>query len=524
MNQEKRVLLASILSAFALVYYANYLRRFEKPATTPQSLQVAPEKSPSIRADKDVQLLLSEEVIYLDSSTIRLEIGKKSAAIHAITLKNFDNVATRNPMKFGGAYPSLQVQIEEPNGTSPKQFPWELLSNQASTASWAIREHGEIVRQLSVSLDDSLPTFRVELHVKNLLEAKQPIPLNIVASWSRADAMSGRYNALEAVVLTEKQSPWQRSHLHYLEGLREAKIVPRGTSLVTLSERFFCQSIRPDPRNRPTTALLPSERGTISAQLQASLIAEKGKDENYAFSVYVGPRDFFKLREAGFEQAFPVGFLAKIGLILVWVLRGIASLVKNYGVAIILLGALVTTLLSPFTILSFRSMKKLQELQPKMDQLKKKYAHDPKRLNQETFALFKEQRVSPMGGCLPMLLQLPIFFALWSAISHVIEFRGERFLWIQDLSLPDRLAKLPGSFELNLLPILMAGAMYVQSKLSQVKTARPALADSPTTNPFSGPMMSIIFGVMFYQVPAGLVLYWLTNSVVSIAWYRVARI
>jgi YidC/Oxa1 family membrane protein insertase len=111
-----------------------------------------------------------------------------------------------------------------------------------------------------------------------------------------------------------------------------------------------------------------------------------------------------------------------------------------------------------------------------------------------------------------------VFFALWSAISHVVELRGARFLWIKDLSLPDRLAKLPLGLDLNILPILMAAAMFMQTKLSQ-PNVRPS-----GPNPFSGPLMSVIFGVMFYQVPAGLVLYWLTNSLVSVLWYKLAKV
>ncbi len=172
-------------------------------------------------------------------------------------------------------------------------------------------------------------------------------------------------------------------------------------------------------------------------------------------------------------------------------------------------------------MISFRSMKKMQGLQPKLDQLKAKYERDPVRMNQETMKLFREHRVSPLSGCLPMLLQLPIFFALWSAISHVVEFRGEQFFWIKDLSLPDRLATLPFGIPLNLLPILTAIAMYLQSKMSQQSMSTSA---SKASAMISGPLMSIMFGVMFYQVPSCIVLYWLTNSVASLVWYKLARI
>jgi YidC/Oxa1 family membrane protein insertase len=164
-------------------------------------------------------------------------------------------------------------------------------------------------------------------------------------------------------------------------------------------------------------------------------------------------------------------------------------------------------------------MKKLQELQPKLEQIKQKHAKDPQKVNQAMLELFREHKVSPLGGCLPMLLQLPIFFALWSAITHVIELRGEKFLWIKDLSLPDRLAKLPGGIDLNILPILVAIVMYLQTKSSQSSLA----PQSPNMKLLQGPFMPILFGVMFYGVPSGLVLYWFTNSVFSLAIYRLAK-
>jgi YidC/Oxa1 family membrane protein insertase len=134
--------------------------------------------------------------------------------------------------------------------------------------------------------------------------------------------------------------------------------------------------------------------------------------------------------------------------------------------------------------------------------------------------------VSPLSGCLPMLLQLPIFLALFQAISHYVELRGKAFLWVDDLSLPDRIATLPFSIpllgdEINLLPVLMAFAMFIQQRASQKNM--PTSGANPSMKLMSGPLMAVVFGVMFYQVPSGLVLYWLTNSLISLAWYRFAK-
>ncbi len=120
-----------------------------------------------------------------------------------------------------------------------------------------------------------------------------------------------------------------------------------------------------------------------------------------------------------------------------------------------------------------------------------------------------------------MLIQMPIFFSIWSAISHVIELRGQPFLWIKDLSLPDRLARIPPGLDLNILPILMAAAMFFQTKLSQQQV--PQSGTNDIAKMMSGPLMPIMFGVMFYGLPSYLVLYWLINSLTTLAFYQFAR-
>ena len=247
---------------------------------------------------------------------------------------------------------------------------------------------------------------------------------------------------------------------------------------------------------------------------------------SYAVDLYLGPRDYFYLDRARFAQAIPVGAIGQIGLVFLMFLSWIGKLTGNYGVAIILFSCLVSCSTAPFTLMSLKSMKKMQELKPQIDRITAANKEDPTRTNKEVFALYKQHRVNPLSGCLPMLLQMPIFIALFQAISHFIELRGKSFLWVRDLSLPDRLAKLPISLpvlgsDLNLLPLIMAAAMYVQTKTSQGSMA--STQANPTAKMMSGPMMSVVFGIMFYQFPSGLVLYWLTNSLMSMAWYRLVK-
>lgn len=504
MNLERRVLIASLLSAGLFLLYSPVLSR---QTTQRQAVRPMPQAEPMAEAPAGPQAILpesiaSEDVIVMESSLLKLEVGKQSAALRSVTLKGFQDLAAKSDLRFGTRHPVALLKISDDDPG------WILASSATTEANWtAVGKEGPLALRMELDPKQAAVTIRLSSSGQN-----SSVPVQVVLTWNRSDPAAGQYNALEAVLLTKKSGPWQREYLRYREGARQPLIVPRGTFLVTLSERYFCQSLKPQEGGPVTATLLPTERGLISVSVESTM-----SQGAYKAQLYVGPRDFFHLRDEGFERAFPVGFFARIGLVLLVFLNGLAGVVGNYGVAVILLAGVVTAALSPFTVMGLRSMKKMQELQPRMEQLKKKHASDPSRLNQETFALFREHRVSPLGGCLPMLLQLPVFFALWSAISQTTGLRGERFLWIDDLSLPDRLARI-GGFDLNILPILMAAAMYVQTKLSQAR------ATTPQTAMLSGPLMSVMFGVMFYQVPAGLVLYWLTNSLVSIAWYRLAKL
>ena len=268
-----------------------------------------------------------------------------------------------------------------------------------------------------------------------------------------------------------------------------------------------------------SVSLVPSPEGTAAFIAKATAMPDLSGRISYTANLYLGPQDYFRLSRAKFAQAIPVGAIGQIGLIFLMLLSWIGKLTGNYGVAIILFSCLVSCITAPFTLMSLKSMKKMQELKPQIDRIMAANKEDKTSQNKEVFALYKQHRINPLSGCLPMLLQMPIFIALFQAISHFIEFRGESFLWIRDLSLPDRLAKFPISLpvlggDLNILPIIMAVAMYAQTKISQGNMASDQT--NPTAKMMSGPTMSIVFGFMFYQFPSGLVLYWLTNNVLTL--------
>ena len=187
----------------------------------------------------------------------------------------------------------------------------------------------------------------------------------------------------------------------------------------------------------------------------------------------------------------------------------------NFGWAIILLTCVIKGAFTPLTHMSFENMKKMQALQPKLKNLQERYKNDPTSLNREMMQLYKRNKVNPMGGCLPMLLQIPIFIAFYQVLNETIELKGAPFIfWIKDLSEPDRLFHLPMTLpfigdSFNLLPFFMLASMFFQQQLTPQTASTPEQAKMMQ-------FMPLIFGVMFYQMPSGLVLYWFINNTLSV--------
>ena len=170
-------------------------------------------------------------------------------------------------------------------------------------------------------------------------------------------------------------------------------------------------------------------------------------------------------------------------------------------------------------------MREMQKMQPHIEALKKQYQNDPQRLNKEIMELYRVHKINPFGGCLPLFLQIPVFFALYQALLRSLALKGSSFLWIKDLSEPDRLAVFSANIpfignELNVLPILMAITMFFQQKLSSKTTP----SGDPQQQKFMLIFFPILFGVMFYHFPSGLALYWSVYSLLSLGfqWRQIA--
>lgn len=235
-----------------------------------------------------------------------------------------------------------------------------------------------------------------------------------------------------------------------------------------------------------------------------------GESVTRHYSIYAGPKDFYGLSKIGGDQqkVMNFGMFHLVSEFLLWAMNSINKVTHSFAAAIIILTILIKSALWPLQNKATSSMKRMQLLSPKMTELREKYKDDPTKMNEELMKLYKQYGVNPFGGCLPMLVQIPIFFGFYSMLGSAIELRNSHFLWIHDLSQPDTLTHVMG-FPINLLPIIMAGTMVWQMAIS------PKSGDPSQQRIMY--FMPIIFLTFCYNYASGLALYWTTQNIFSIA-------
>ena len=243
-----------------------------------------------------------------------------------------------------------------------------------------------------------------------------------------------------------------------------------------------------------------------------------GTQQTIDYDLFLGPKSLTLLRgyNNGLAKAINFGWFDFLAKPCLWLMNFIYNhLIPNYGVAIIILTILTKALLWPLGTKSYKSMSQMKKLQPLIQEIKEKYGSDRKKVNEETMKLYKTYKINPLGGCLPMLVQLPVFFALYRMLYEAIELRHAPFFgWINDLSAPDRLLRFDFSIPLMeppygipVLTLVMGASMLLQQKMS------PPMGDPTQAKMMM--LMPIVFTVIFINFSSGLVLYWLVNNLIS---------
>jgi YidC/Oxa1 family membrane protein insertase len=290
---------------------------------------------------------------------------------------------------------------------------------------------------------------------------------------------------------------------------------------VTLQDRYFMMSVIPEQVGEASMRLYLKGDDLIEAQyaLPDGAIGP-GTQHTYPYLLFFGPKSMDILDAAGhsLKKALNFGMFDILAKPCVWLMNRLYSVIPNYGIAIIILTILIKGVLWPLGSKSYKSMSEMKKIQPLMKEIREKHKNDKKKMNEEVMSLYRTYKINPLGGCLPMVVQLPVFFALYRMLYQAIELRhAPFFLWIEDLSAPDRLfrfdiANVPfmePPYGIPVLTIVMGATMLLQQKMS------PPMGDPTQAKMMM--FMPLIFTVIFINFSAGLVLYWLVNNVLSIS-------
>ncbi len=268
----------------------------------------------------------------------------------------------------------------------------------------------------------------------------------------------------------------------------------------------------------------------LGMSLPPETLAAGGGTAAIEYDVFMGPKQNRMLRKIGMGRGEVMsygGFLGMISRPLNWLLNALHTWVFDpiskkwsWGFAIVALTILIRAAMWPLQNKSTRAMKRMSKLQPQMKEMKEKYPDNPQRMNQEMMKMYREYGINPLGGCLPLLVQIPIFFGFYTMLMYAVELRQQKFLWVDDLSLPDTIATLPFSLPflgegVNLLPIVMAVTMVLQMSLT------PKTGDKMQRRLFM--MMPVIFFFFCYNFASALALYWTTSNIFAIAQMLITR-
>lgn len=492
---ERRLILAIALSISVLLIWSSFIRKLSPPPEV-SSTEKSIISQPSLVKQEPEPEPSSSNLFNYSQEKFEVTFIEPQGAIREITFKDYQSY--KFPLKYG-------LLLKEKNLVFQKQS----VSEEGVSFIYQDPEKQIIKRFI---FHNSNYTMDLEIEVQNLSNSSISIKLPLVLG-----------------VLTFAQGRIQAHYKDVTAALKDKilhlnvrkDMVLEEIKFLGLRDRYFCAIIEPVSKDYTGfVKRINSQEFEVGLNAKEVLLTASQK-VGEKFRIYLGPQDLGLIKRTKPEWTAVIyyGTFNFISQLLLQSLEFFYRLCHNWGLAIIILSLVIYIILFPLTLKQMRSMKQMQALQPRIEELRKTYKDNPQRLNKETLELYRQYRVNPFSGCLPLILQIPIFFALYQALMRSIALKGAQFLWIKDLSEPDRLFILPVALpilgkEINILPILMTIMMFIQQKISTVPTS----TGSTEQQKLMMILFPLLFGFIFYHMPAGLVLYWFINSLLMVSY------
>ena len=378
--------------------------------------------------------------------------------------------------------------------------------------SWTSAKGVTIEKQFAFS-----PTsYNIEFTIRVINQSELPIQDQLVLALAKkSDGGTVRYGFQGPSALIDNKLEQIKT-----KKIKEKNIYPGKLSWIAVQDRYFMSSIIPQETTEGEMILTLLDNDVLESKMAVGFESiHPGEQREFQYNLFFGPKSMQVLKQIGhnLDKAVNFGMFDFIAKPCLWLMNKLYTVIPNYGIAIIVLTLLTKILLWPLGNKSYKSMAAMKKLQPLMAEIREKNKNDKRKMNEEVMGLYKTYKVNPMGGCLPMVVQIPVFFALYRMLYEAIELRHAPFFgWITDLSAPDRLFHfsmtipfMQAPYGIPVLTIIMGGTMFLQQKM------QPPMGDPAQAKMMM--LMPVVFTVIFINFSSGLVLYWLINNILSIS-------
>jgi YidC/Oxa1 family membrane protein insertase len=510
------VLIVLLWSAYSLFFApqqpvqqpAAVVEKKQEEKATASAQQPAVTEAAAVPAEEGS--VAEESTVTVTSDFYDIEISSIGATIKSIDLKQFKAENTQDSAPYS-LFKSTDFSLSTLKNSGedglylPANLNYKIVGNNNTvvvsdrdvTVSFSAVANGlTVIKSYIFHADSYSFDIRIDLINGSPAPITGRLNLSLVTHWDK-DAKSQMYSFVGPVTYNGKDL--EEDKPKDLE--KSPKIYKSDVIWSGYTTKYFLNAINP---NQPIEQLFVSAgAGFVENRFTSPPInLQQNQKTSFDYTAYFGPKQSEFLVASGhqFDKAIDYGFFHPLAKPLMVVLKFFYGFIGNYGFAVILLTICIKLIFWPLTQKSYKSMKGMQKLQPEMKKMREKYGNDKQKLNQEMMAFYKENKVNPLGGCLPMVIQIPVFFALYRVLLGSIELRHAPFmLWITDLSARD---------PYYVTPLIMGVTMFIQQKM-QPTNMDPTQAKIML-------MMPVVFTFMFLNFPSGLVLYWLTNNLLTI--------
>ena len=522
---DKNTVKAIVLAMMVMLLYPMLLKKFypaaqqKQPAKTTVS-QRAPapikaEMSPEVSEGTALEKAAAPAVALFENSFYKAEFSTLGGTIaelsflgekdrQAFTKTDFFSGDPRESGIFGVSVLHEKADLAE---TIFK------MARKGESVEFSYELPGEYQLIKTYMFRENKPVIDLVVRIKNLSGREKHFPVTLNYGMSYEEGYQRKYGYYDAVAYTDKLQTKDLSGIK-----RKGFSFPDPTVWAGFIKKYFALLVKPDGKIIEGSAKVDKKNLWGQITLEPLTVPAGGEGER-SFLIYAGPQRYEVLKSfgAGFEEVFSRGFFGLFKTGILTVLKFLNRYTHNFGWALVILTLLIKLLFAPLTHISYSSMKKMQLLAPKMKAIQEHHKKDPAKSQKALMELYRRNKVNPMMGCLPMLIQIPVFIAMFRLLPEAIELHGAPFIgWIRDLSSPDHFMTLPftipflGWNALNILPLTMAASQVWYQKLM------PAQPGSSPEQQTIMNIMPIFFGFICYNMPSGLTLYWTLQNLFSI--------